>query len=243
MNLTLRRGESMAIVGVNGAGKTTLIKLLCGLYLPSSGQILVDGEPLDHDTVDAWRQRLAVVFQDYCRYPLTVRENVAVGRDDHNEDALSWSASADGTGLNEVLGRLPHGWDTVLSKQFDHGVELSGGQWQRVVLARALYATQAGADVVILDEPTANLDVRSELRVFDAVLDHTQQQTTILVSHRLSTVRRVDRIVVLDDGRVVEDGSHQSLMGRDGVYRRMFRAQAAGFDPDDEPGQEAMLDA
>jgi ATP-binding cassette subfamily B protein len=229
LNLNIRRGESIALVGENGAGKTTLIKLLCGLYLPAAGVISVDGTDLTPVTLDPWRRRLAVVFQDYCRYPLSLRDNVVVGRR-HDDEFVERAAHAAGVdGLLETLG---HSWASELSKSFDDGTDLSGGQWQRVVVARALAAVFAGADVVVLDEPTAALDVRSELRVFDRILEATRDRTVILASHRLWSVRHADRILVLADGRIVEEGSHDQLLADKGRYHAMFTAQAAAFDDD-----------
>jgi ATP-binding cassette subfamily B protein len=227
LSLTIPSGQSLAIVGENGAGKSTLIKLLCGLYEPERGRITLDGgaSPL------AARGRVGVIFQDFVRYPLTLRDNVAFG---HlpllgNEEALEGALrDAGGAGL---LAALPGGWNAVLSREFEGGVELSGGQWQRVALARALAAVRGGAGLLILDEPTASLDVRAETELFERFLEVTRDVTTILVSHRLSSVRRADRIVVIDGGRVVEDGTHDALVRAAGRYARMFSLQAERFVP------------
>jgi ATP-binding cassette, subfamily B, bacterial len=220
LDLTIPAGGSLAIVGQNGAGKTTLAKLLCRLYDPDTGAIEVDGVDLRDLDVAAWRSRVAAVFQDFVRFELTLRENVAPdGAADDDVRAALADAGADG------LADL----DTPLSKQYDGGVDLSGGQWQRVALARALCAVRRGAGLVLLDEPTAQLDVRGEAAIFERVLAATRGVTTVLVSHRFSTVRKVDRICVVERGRVVEIGSHDELMAAGGRYRTMFDLQAERF--------------
>ncbi len=233
-DLTIPAGTSMAIVGVNGAGKTTLAKLLCRLYDPQHGAVEVDGVDIRDLPVDDHRARVTAVFQDYVRYELSLRDNVApLGAD---EDVVrSALAGAGGSDLAEL--------DTVLARGFDGGTELSGGQWQRVAVARALAAVYQGAGVVLLDEPTAQLDVRGEAEIFRRVLDATRQVTTILVSHRFSTVRQVDRICVLEDGRVVELGTHDELMSLGGRYCTMFSLQAARFVEVDEQGEEVVYDS
>ncbi|TDW21687.1 ATP-binding cassette domain-containing protein [Kribbella kalugense] len=224
-NLTLQipAGQSIAIVGVNGAGKSTLIKLLCGLYEPDQGTVRVDGA--DPAVDEAARRRVAVIFQDFVRYHLPLRDNVVLGT--ATDDVLQQSLT-DAGGL-ALLER--HGWDTVLSTEYDGGTDLSGGQWQRVALARALAAVAGGAGVLVLDEPTAALDVRAEAALFERFLEVTRGVTTILVSHRLSSVRHADRIVVLASGGegIVEDGSHDELMRLDGRYAEMFGLQARRF--------------
>jgi len=221
LNLRIPAGSSMAIVGQNGAGKTTLAKLLCRLYDPTAGCIEIDGRDLREFDIEQWRQRLAAVFQDYVRFELTLRENVAPNGapDEVIEAALAEAGAADLADL-----------DTVLSRAYQHGTDLSGGQWQRIALARALTAVKQGACVVLLDEPTAQLDVRGEAAIFDRILKATREVTTILVSHRFSTVRHVDQICVLEGGRVIELGSHQELMQLGGRYRTMFKLQAERFD-------------
>jgi ABC-type multidrug transport system fused ATPase/permease subunit len=219
-SLDIPAGSSLAIVGQNGAGKTTLAKLLCRLYDPEAGAVLVDGVDLRELDLDAWRARTAAVFQDYVRYELPLRDNVAPGGAP-DEDVLAALDQARATGLA--------GPATILSRAYDGGTDLSGGQWQRVAVARALCAVRLGAGVVVLDEPTAQLDVRGEAEVFDRILEATRGCTTILVSHRFSTVRHADRICVLEAGRVVELGAHDELMARGGRYRRMFDLQASRF--------------
>lgn len=232
LDLTIPAGSSIAIVGQNGAGKTTLAKLLCRLYDPTAGAIEVDGADLRSLDLDGWRQQVAAVFQDFIRFELTLRENVAPGGAPIDV-VVAALAEAGATDLADL--------DTPPAKGYPGGTDLSGGQWQRVALARALCAVQLGAGVVLLDEPTAQLDVRGEAEIFERVLAATRHCTTILVSHRFSTVRQADRICVLEAGRVVELGSHDELMAAGGRYRTMFELQAKRFgeDPDDE---EAELD-
>jgi ABC-type multidrug transport system fused ATPase/permease subunit len=219
-DLTIPAGTSMAIVGQNGAGKTTLAKLLCRLYDPQGGAIEVDGEDVRALSLGAWRGRVAAVFQDFIRFELPLRDNVApAGAPDAAVTAALEAAGASG------LGKL----DTVLAKGYAGGTDLSGGQWQRIALARALCAVQLGARLVLLDEPTAQLDVRGEAEIFNRILEATRSCTTILISHRFSTVRQADRICVLEQGRVVELGSHDELMALGGRYRTMFDLQAQRF--------------
>jgi ATP-binding cassette subfamily B protein len=220
LNLSIPAGTSLAIVGQNGAGKTTLAKLLCRLYDPQSGAIEIDGVDLRELSVDAWRSQVTAVFQDFTRFELPLRDNVAPAGapGEAIQRALASAGAAD-------LATL----ETVLSRGYDGGTDLSGGQWQRVALARALCAVQLGARVVLLDEPTAQLDVRGEAEIFDRILAATRHCTTILISHRFSTVRHADRICVLEHGRVVELGTHDELMERAGRYRTMFDLQARRF--------------
>jgi ATP-binding cassette subfamily B protein len=207
-------------VGQNGAGKTTLAKLLCRLYDPQSGAVEIDGVDLRELDVDSWRRRLAAVFQDFIRFEPPLRDNVApAGADD---EAIL--AALAGAGALDLAGP-----DTPLARGYRGGTELSGGQWQRVTLARALCAVRLGAGVVLLDEPTAQLDVRGETEIFERILAATRHCTTILISHRFSTVRQADRICVLEHGRVIELGSHDELMALGGRYRTMFDLQAQRF--------------
>jgi ABC-type multidrug transport system fused ATPase/permease subunit len=227
-DLTIPAGSSLAIVGQNGAGKTTLAKLLCRLYDPQAGAIEIDGVDLREIDLDAWRGRLAAVFQDFIRFELPLRENVDPLRARDASDETIRAALVEAGAAH--LAKL----DTVLARGYEGGTELSGGQWQRVALARALSAVREGAGVVLLDEPTAQLDVRGEAEIFDRILSATRQATTILISHRFSTVRHADRICVLEGGRVVELGSHDELMAQSGRYREMFELQASRFDADAE---------
>ena len=219
-DLTIPAGSSLAIVGQNGAGKTTLAKLLCRLYDPQAGGIEVDGVDLRELAIDSWRERVTAVFQDFVRYQWPLRDNVAPAgaADAVVQAALQEAGAADLAAL-----------DTVLARAYDGGTDLSGGQWQRVALARVLAAVHAGAGVVLLDEPTAQLDVRGEAEIFDRILKATRNTTTILISHRFSTVRHADRICVVEHGRVAELGSHDELMARGGRYRTMFDLLAQRF--------------
>jgi ATP-binding cassette subfamily B protein len=228
IDLLIPAGRSVAIVGENGAGKTTLVKLLTRLYEPSAGTIEADDVPLGSIGTAAWRSRIGVVFQDFARYPLSLRENVAFGRVSAEADVEQLARAARDARLEPLLEQLPDGWDTVLSRELG-GTDLSGGQWQRVALARALYSVRTGAGLLILDEPTASLDVRMEAELFDRFLELTEGVTTILISHRFSTVRRVDLIYVVEHGRVVEQGSHDELVAQGGRYAEMFTLQAAQF--------------
>jgi ABC-type multidrug transport system fused ATPase/permease subunit len=228
LDLVIPAGSSLAIVGNNGAGKTTLAKLLCRLYDPQSGAIEIDGVDLRELSLESWRERVTAVFQDFTRFELPLRDNVApAGAPDDVVRAALQAAGAAG------LASL----DTVLARGYDGGTDLSGGQWQRVALARALVAVARGAGLVLLDEPTAQLDVRGEAEIFNRILAATRHCTTILISHRFSTVRHADRICVLEGGRVVELGTHDELMTRGGRYRTMFDLQAERFDAtEDEEG-------
>jgi ATP-binding cassette, subfamily B, bacterial len=233
-NLTIPAGSSLAIVGQNGAGKTTLAKLLCRLYDPQKGVIEIDGVDLRELALDNWRARLAAVFQDFVRFELPLRDNVApLGAPDEVVKAALTEAGA--THLASL--------DTILSRAYENGTDLSGGQWQRIALARALCAVKTGAGVVLLDEPTAQLDVRGEAEIFERVLAATRRATTILISHRFSTVRQADRICVVEHGRVVELGSHDDLMAEGGRYRTMFELQASRFDASKDEEGVVQLDA
>jgi ATP-binding cassette subfamily B protein len=229
LDLTIPVGRCTAIVGVNGAGKTTLVKLLARLYEPTTGTVRADGTDIRDYPLDEWRAKIAVIFQDFARFEASAATNIAFGSVRHLSDREGIRAAAAAVGLTEVLNGLPHGLDTPLARHLTGGVELSGGQWQRIALARALFAQRHGAPVVVLDEPTAALDVRAEARFFDEFADLTQGATTLLISHRFSTVRRADNIVVLEDGRVTEHGSHEELMASAGRYAELFRLQADRF--------------
>jgi ATP-binding cassette subfamily B protein len=227
-DLTIPAGTSLAIVGQNGAGKTTIAKLLCRLYDPQSGAIEIDGIDIREFDLASWRSRVTAVFQDFIRLEMPLRDNVTpAGAPDEVVRAALDSAGA--TNLATL--------DTVLARGYDGGTDLSGGQWQRIALARALAAVTLGAGVVLLDEPTAQLDVRGEAEIFDRLLAATRHCTTILISHRFSTVRHADRICVLEQGRVVELGTHDELMALGGRYQTMFHLQAQRFHlPDHEEG-------
>ena len=229
LELKIPAGRSVAIVGANGAGKTTLVKLLTRMYEPASGVVLADGVDIRAMPVEAWRKRVAVVFQDFLRYQVPARDNIAFGAVDHLDDLEGVREAARKAGIAAAIDRLPAGFDTPLTRFLDGGVELSGGQWQRVALARAFFAVRHGARVLVLDEPTASLDVRAEARFFTELMALTGDVTTIIISHRFSTVRNADIIVTLDKGRVIEQGTHQELLRRGGRYAEMFRVQAERF--------------
>jgi ABC-type multidrug transport system fused ATPase/permease subunit len=226
-DLTIPAGSSLAIVGQNGAGKTTIAKLLCRLYDPQFGAIEVDGVDIREFDLRSWRARVAAVFQDFIRLELPLRDNVvpAGAPDDVVLAALELAGATNMASL-----------DTVLARGYDGGTDLSGGQWQRIALARALAAVKLGAGVVLLDEPTAQLDVRGEAEIFDRLLAATRHCTTILISHRFSTVRHADRICVLEHGQVIELGTHEELMALAGRYRTMFDLQAQRFNVPEEEG-------
>jgi ABC-type multidrug transport system fused ATPase/permease subunit len=231
-DLEIPAGTSLAIVGQNGAGKTTLAKLLCRLYDPQGGAIEVDGVDLRDLSLDSWRDRVTAVFQDFIRFELPLRDNVAPGGapDETIRAALDAAGAANLAAL-----------DTILARGYDGGTELSGGQWQRIALARALCAVALGAGVVLLDEPTAQLDVRGEAEIFDRILASTRRCTTILISHRFSTVRHADRIAVLERGHVVELGTHDELMARGGRYKTMFDMQAQRFNTGEDEEEYDVL--
>jgi ATP-binding cassette, subfamily B, bacterial len=232
-DLTILAGSSLAIVGQNGAGKTTMAKLLCRLYDPQQGAIEVDGIDIRMLDIDSWRSRITAVFQDFIRFQLSLRENVAPSGapDDVIRQALEEAGAAH-------LARL----DTVLARGYPDSTDLSGGQWQRVALARALCTVKLGAGLVLLDEPTAQLDVRGEAEIFGRILAATRHVTTILISHRFSTVRQADRICVLERGRVIELGTHDELIATGGRYKTMFGLQASRFGEEGITEEGATLD-
>lgn len=229
VDLQIQPGELLALVGLNGAGKSTLIKLLSMLYTPTSGRITADGVDIAALGPQAWRSRISVVFQDFVKYELSAALNVLLGRGGLAPDQEELSLAAEEAGFGDVLVRLPDGWETPLARARTGGVDLSGGQWQQVVLTRALYALRKGAKLLVLDEPTAHLDVRTEFEVFRRLAERRGEAGIVLISHRLSTVRYADRIVLLDGGRITETGTHEELMERGGAYARMFAIQAERF--------------
>ncbi|GAB3765858.1 ABC transporter ATP-binding protein [Microlunatus parietis] len=245
----LPAGDAVALVGVNGAGKSTLVKLACGAYLPTSGRVLVGGvdlADLDLDQRRAWQRRVAPITQDFVRLPLAAGDNVALGTGriwsgridlaaDRLPDTTELDATAERAGIVDLIEKLKTGWGTPLSKTIPGGTDLSGGEWQRIGLARALRAVAAGAGVLILDEPAAALDVESEARMVDSYLELTSGVTSLIISHRFSVVRPVPRICVLEGGRITEAGSHEELMAAAGRYAAMFRLQASRYVDDHEP--------
>ena len=227
VSLHVPPGSKLAIVGENGSGKTTLIKLLAGLYRPTRGRVLVDGLPVEAWDPATLRRRIGVIFQDFVRYQLTVGENIGAGDDRAFGDRARWAEAAEMGLAAPVIAELPAGFDTQLGKWFKDGRELSLGQWQKIALARAFM--RRDADILVLDEPTASMDAAAEVAIFDRFRERTRDQIAIVISHRFSTVRMADRIVVLDGGRVVESGSHDELLAQGGRYATLFRLQARGY--------------
>ncbi len=226
LNLSLKSGEHIALVGENGAGKSTLIKLLLRFYEPSSGRILVDGVDLQEVDIESWYSQLATLFQEFNQYPLPIDENITIGRSSQSPDKKQLEQAAKFGEVDQMVKDYEHGWDTVLDSSFKKGVEPSGGQWQRVAIARAFYRN---ANMIILDEPTSAIDAKAEYEIFNSIFEHYKDKTALIVSHRFSTVRRADRIIVLDQGKVIEEGSHESLMKKKGLYHDLFSKQAEGY--------------
>ncbi|MEU5878624.1 ABC transporter ATP-binding protein [Spirillospora sp. NPDC047279] len=246
VSITIPAGRATALVGPNGGGKSTLVKLLCRFYDPTRGAILWDGVDLRDLPVDELRRRIGTVFQDFMAYELNAAENIGVGDLPHLSDRDRVVAAARGAGCDETLAALPRGYDTMLSRTFDPmeerddpatGVLLSGGQWQRVAIARAMMRT--GTDLLVLDEPSSGLDAEAEAEVHRRLRDHRAGRTSLLISHRLSTVRDAESIVVLSEGTVTEEGSHAALLGHGGLYARLFRLQASGYQDDGVPQDSA----
>jgi ATP-binding cassette subfamily B protein len=229
LDLDLAAGTSTAIVGVNGAGKSTLVSLLSRLRDPTGGRITVDGIDVRELDPVAWQRAVAIMPQEPARYPFTVYDNIAFGAVEHYGDRDGVEAAAHTAGFAEIVDTLPEGWQTVLSRELPGGVDLSGGQWQRLALARALFATRHGARLLILDEPTAALDIRSEAMVYQRFFQMTHGLTTLVISHRFATVRRADLICVLDDGRIAERGTHDELVALGAKYAQMYALQAKRF--------------
>jgi ATP-binding cassette subfamily B protein len=230
VSLTLQAGEVVALVGENGSGKTTLAKLIAGLYIPQEGSIRIDGTDLVEMDTNTWRDSVAVLFQDFIRYALPAIDNVHLGSIAREPIIDDIRAAARAAGADEFLSSLPDGYQTILSPQFGKGLDLSLGQWQRVALARAFFRN---VPLVILDEPSASLDARAEQALFESVRDLYDNKTVLLISHRFSTVRTADRIIVLDGGKIVEQGSHAELMAVDGLYAELFSIQASAFIDDE----------
>jgi ATP-binding cassette subfamily B protein len=226
LNFSLRAGEKLALVGENGAGKTTLVKLLARLYDPTEGRILLDGHDLREYDLSELRSQIGVIFQDFLRYQMSVSQNIAAGNISEKGNQELIIASARQSLADAVVQKLPGKYDQPLGKRFNQGVELSGGEWQKIALARAY---MKDAQLLILDEPTAALDARAEYEVFQRFSELTQGKTAVLISHRFSTVRMADRILVLDRGQLLESGSHEELLEKNGRYAELFRLQAMGY--------------
>jgi ATP-binding cassette subfamily B protein len=227
VSFQLKPGQSLALVGENGSGKTTLIKLLTRLYVPSSGRILLDGLDLGAWSPAALRRRVAVIFQDFARYQLKVGENIGAGDVEHFADEAQWREAAQMATAAPFIDELPEGYQTQLGKWFKDGRELSGGQWQKIALARAFI--REGADILVLDEPTAAMDARAEAQIFEQFRELASERMVILISHRFSTVRMADQILVIQGGRILERGDHEALMALDGHYAHLFALQARGY--------------
>jgi len=226
LNFTLHAGEKLALVGENGAGKTTLVKLLARLYDPTEGRILLDGYDLREYDLTELHKQVGVIFQDYLRYQMTVSQNISVGNIEEKENRELIINSAKQSLADFLVQRLPGKYDQALGKRFNQGVELSGGEWQKIALARAY---MKDAQLLILDEPTAALDARAEYQVFQRFSELTKGKTAVLISHRFSTVRMADRILVLDQGVLLEEGSHEELLNKKGRYAELFNLQAMGY--------------
>ncbi|WP_040684237.1 ABC transporter ATP-binding protein [Nocardiopsis halotolerans] len=230
IDLDVPAGQSLAIVGLNGAGKTTLARLLAGLDAPSGGRVRAGGVSVEDANRRSWQRQVVAVFQDFGRYELTVRDNIAFGSLAHADDEEGLRAVARQAGLLTFIEGLPRGWDTVMSSAYTGGVDASGGEWQRIAIARALFGLRHGARLLIMDEPAASLDVRAEAQLYDTFHELTAGATTIAISHRFATVRKAERVIVLDQGRIVEDGTHAELIRAQGRYAELFRLQSKRFE-------------
>ncbi len=229
LDLDVRPGELVALVGLNGAGKSTLVNVMTGLYRPLSGKVYLDNDSLGDFDAENWRRNFYVVFQDFNRYELSAADNVHLADPDGPFSLEAATTAAAASKFGQTLSRLPRKWDTPLSRTRSGGVDLSGGQWQQLAITRAIYARERGAKILIMDEPTAHLDVRTEQVVFDSLVNNRGGASLLLISHRLSTVRRADRILFLDEGRIIEEGTHEKLLSLRGRYAELFETQARPF--------------
>jgi ATP-binding cassette subfamily B protein len=222
IDLDIPAGQSLAIVGLNGAGKTTLARLLAGLDAPNGGSVSVGGTRIDDVNRRSWQRQVVAVFQDFGRYRLSIRDNIAFGFLARADDEEGLRAVAAQAGLQGFIDSLPNGWDTVMA-------DASGGEWQRIAIARAMFGLRHGARLLIMDEPTAGLDARAEAQLYDTFHELTAGATTIAISHRFATVRKAQRVVVLENGRIIEDGPHEALIAAGGRYAELFQLQAKRF--------------
>jgi ABC-type multidrug transport system fused ATPase/permease subunit len=227
ISLQIQPGESLALVGENGSGKTTLIKLLTRLYEPTDGRILLDGLDLKDWDIESLRQRIGVIFQDFGRYQFTAGENIGAGDERHYDDTERWAEAAKTGMAAPFIEEMPDGYQTQLGRWFKDGRELSGGQWQKIALSRAFM--RSDADILVLDEPTAAMDAASEAAIFDHFRSQSDNKMTILISHRFSTVRAAKNIIVIQQGKILEQGTHESLLAQNGQYAHLFRLQAKGY--------------
>jgi ATP-binding cassette subfamily B protein len=237
LSFTIKAGETLAVVGRNGAGKTTLFKLICRLYDPVEGRILIDGIDIRDFEPRQLREQIGGMFQDYVDYQATASENIGLGNVPQIGDRESIVEASERAGADDLIANLPDGYDTALGKWFDAGVNLSGGEWQKVALARAF---MRDAKILLLDEPTSALDAQAEYDLFERLHSLTKGRTAVYISHRFSTVRRADRIIFLEHGQLVEEGTHEELMRLDGRYARLFRMQAAAYTGEDVVPEEAV---
>jgi ATP-binding cassette subfamily B protein len=226
LSLVIPPGQRLAVVGANGAGKTTLLKLLAGFYVPTAGRILLDGHDLREYDLFELRGAIGVIFQDFVRFQLTAAENIAVGRIEARDDRARIVHAAEQSGADEVVAKLPDGYDQVIGKRWKSGTDLSGGEWQKIAIARAY---MRDAQVLVLDEPTAALDARAEYEVFKRFKELSAGKMALLISHRFSSVRMADRIVVLGEGLLEAIGTHEELLAQGGRYKELFELQAGGY--------------
>ena len=225
-NLIIGSGEKIALVGENGAGKSTLIKLILRFYDPTEGEILLNGVNIKEVNLNDWYKQIGALFQDFIKYQFTFKENVIYGDVAKRNDLLAIKDAIQKAGADSYLKDLPKGIDQIVGKTFEDGIDLSGGQWQKLALARAFFRD---APILILDEPTSAIDAKAEYEIFQKVGELQKDKTVIIISHRFSTVRNADRILVLEGGKIIEEGNHEKLMKKDGLYAELFNIQAQGY--------------